>query len=161
MSDFATKPSRRRQLAAIGAFVSLVLALLSLFSGRGENFWELMLTGFGVALVVTGGWYFIAHRGSVRWVATGVAALGVVLLVAGLVMAGTDLLRVALAIALIVVSMLCAQRATNRHLSGMTAADLGPARDPARHPVLIMNLKSRGREGRALQFGCRGWSARH
>ena len=144
MNDFASKPSRRRQLAAIGAFVFLVLAILSLVSGRGENFWELVVTCLGVGLVVTGGWYFVANRGTARWVAAGVAGLGVCLVVAGLVMAGSDLFRVALALVLVVASVLCAQFATNRHVSAMTAADLGPARGPARHPVLIMNPKSGG-----------------
>ena len=131
MNDLATKPSRRRQLAAIGAFVFLVLGLLSLVSGRGENFTELVVICLGASLVVTGGWYFVANRGTARWIAAGVAVFGVCLLVAGLVMTGTDLFPVALGVLLIVASVICAQYATNRRVSSMTAADLGPARDPA------------------------------
>lgn len=134
----------RRRSAAIVALVALALALLCVVAFSVGGLTNLLVSALGVALAVTGSWYAVVNRGTVRWVAWLLAVLGLLVALVGLLAAGTDLRALVLAGALIVLSVLSAQYATNRRAGSVVAADLGTPRPPARNPVLILNRKSGG-----------------
>ncbi len=145
------KPDAPHRIAAVVALVSLVLALLAVLAFTLGDLVSLAVAMLGVGLAVTGGWYAVVNRGTVRWVAAGAAVVGVLVALGGLLAAGSDLRALILAGALVALSVLSARFATDRGRTSVAAADLGAPRPPARHPVLILNRKSGG--GKVQRFG--------
>lgn len=133
-----------RRLAAILALVTGALALLAVLVFMASSLAHLVVALLGVGVAVTGGWYLAANRGVARIVGGILAAIGLGVAVVAFVDAGRSLWALVGALALGVVSAILARRATHRHAAAVVAADLAPARPPARHPVLIMNRKSGG-----------------
>ncbi len=134
----------RRRVAAIVALTCLLLVVLMILTFTVGSLGYLVLSVLGVAVAVTGGWYLVANRGTIRVVASLVAFLGSVLAVAGLIAAGSDARSLVFAGVLMAASVGCAKYATKRRPDSVVAADLGDPHPPARHPVLIMNPKSGG-----------------
>lgn len=144
MATDATATAPQHRLSAAVALISGVAALIAVLAFTIDSFWNLLIALIGAAVVVTGGWYVVANRGTRRFVAALVAALGVVLVVLGLVGAGSGLLQLFVAGVLMVVSIVFAQHATKRRPTSVTAADLAAPHQPAKNPVLIMNPWSGG-----------------
>ena len=134
----------RRRLEAVLALVLGALALLAVLVFMLSSFTNFAGALIGAGVAVTGGWVLAANRGTARIVGGVLAAVGVVVLVVAFLRAGQSLLALLVALALGVVSAYFARRATRRHVTSVSAADLGAARPPAQHPVLIMNPKSGG-----------------
>ena len=80
----------RRRVAAIVALLCLLLAVLAVLAFTVGGLGNLVVSVLGVAVAVTGGWYLVANRGTIRVVASLVAFVGAVLALAGLVAAGSD-----------------------------------------------------------------------
>ena len=144
MATDATATAPQHRLSAAVALISGVAALIAVLAFTIDSFWNLLIALIGAAVVVTGGWYVVANRGTRRFVAALVAALGVVLVVLGLVGAGSGLLQLFVAGVLMAVSIVFAQHATKRRPTSVTAADLAAPHQPAKNPVLIMNPWSGG-----------------
>jgi len=149
--EITHRPTPGERAAALVALLALAAAVLLLLVGVVLHYLAVALTLVGVLVLVTAGWYAVSRRGVVR-AASLVAMLAAVgLLGAGLVLENIGLLHVVLLVvtaALSVVSARYALRKTGRqlhaHAEHLTRAG------PARHPVLIMNLKSGG--GKAERF---------
>lgn len=149
--DTAHRPMLGERAAALVALLALAAAVLLLLVGVVLHYLAVVLTLVGLLVFVTAGWYAVSRRGVVRAVSlvTMIAAVG--MLGAGLVLENIGLLHVILVVvaaAASVVSARYALRKTRRQLHAR-AEHLTRA-GPARHPVLIMNLKSGG--GRAEKF---------
>jgi len=144
MAADATTSSLQHRLSAALALIAGLGSLIAVLVFTIDSFWNLLIALIGAAVVVTGGWYVVANRGTRRLVAALVAVLGVVLVVLGLVGAGSGLLQLFGAGVLMVVSIVFAQRATGSHPTSVTAADLATPHPPASKPVLIMNPWSGG-----------------
>jgi diacylglycerol kinase family enzyme len=149
--DTAHRPTLGERAAALVALLALAAAVLLLLVGVVLHYLAVVLTLVGLLVFVTAGWYAVSRRGVVRAVSlvTMIAAVG--MLGAGLVLENIGLLHVILVVvaaAASVVSARYALRKTRRQLHAR-AQHLTRA-GPARHPVLIMNLKSGG--GKAEKF---------
>lgn len=145
------RPGLAHRASAVGSLVAAALALLCVVAFGVGGVVNVLVATLGLALAVTGGWYAVVNRGTVRWVAALVAVVGLAVAVAGLLSAGTGIRALLLAVALGAVSVAGARSATRRGVRSVVAAELGAPRPPARRPVLIMNPKSGG--GKAEQFG--------
>jgi diacylglycerol kinase family enzyme len=147
----ARRPTLGERAAALAALLALAAAVLLLLVGVTLHYLAVVLTLVGAGVFVTAGWYAVSRRGVVRAASlvTMIAAVG--MLGAGLVLENIGLLHIILlvvAAAASVVSARYALRRTGRQLHGR--AEHLPRAGPARHPVLIMNLKSGG--GKAAKF---------
>jgi diacylglycerol kinase family enzyme len=92
-----------------------------------------------------------SRRGPVRLAAGVVVAGALALLIGSLIAADISILRLILAIALSLLSLVTARHALRRSPSALdSAARRRPAATAARHPVLIINLKSG--DGKAERF---------
>ena len=136
-------PDAGRRTAAVLALVTGALALVAVLAFTVGSVANLVLALLGAGVAITGGWYVAANRGTARVVGGTLGDRPVVFL-AALLNAGRSLWALVLAVALGAASAYFARRATHRHVAAVVAADLAPARPPARHPVLIMNPKSGG-----------------
>jgi diacylglycerol kinase family enzyme len=147
----AIKPAVAERASAGLALVALAATILALLVGAVLNWTGTLLALAGVLIGVTAGWYAVSRRGAARGIALVLVAVAVALLVWGLLAADFRLLNVVLTVALALISVGSARVALRRrprvpwhpHAHGKAA----PA---ARHPVLIMNLKSGG--GKAERF---------
>ncbi len=141
---------RGRRTEALVALVTGLLALIAVVALLLGNLVAVVVGLFAAGLAVTGGWYVVATRGAARIVGGLVLATGLVILVAAFVGAEDNPWALVAALGLGVASALLARRATRSAPGATVAADLGPQRPPARHPVLIMNPKSGG--GKVTEF---------
>jgi len=155
--DTTYRATLGERAAALAALLALAAAVLVLLVGVVLHYLAVVLTLVGVLVVVTAGWYAVSRRGVVRAasLATMLAAVGV--LGAGLVLENIGLLRVVLlvvAAALSVASARYALRKTRRQLHARAHPDAEhlTRAGPARHPVLIMNLKSGGGKAEKLRL---------
>lgn len=139
------KPSWLRRVAAAVALGALVAALIYLVWAALYR-WHVLLIGvvpLGVAVVAA--WYILSRRGVARAIAAVVAAFAV--LVFAVVVVASESMRVLVTgLGLAAVSVGATSYAL-RLTEVASAAELGL---DARHPVLLMNLKSGG--GKAEQF---------
>jgi len=134
----------RHRIAALAALACSVLAVLAVAAFTVGDLLRLAVSVLGVGIAVTGAWYAVANRGLARTVAWLLSATGVLVALAGLLTAGTDVRALVLAGGLAALSVLSARFATGRGPAAVTASDLGAPHPPARRPVLIMNRKSGG-----------------
>lgn len=157
MSSNGDKGAGQRRLWAVAALLAGGLAVIAVLAFTVDSLGHLVVSAAGAGVAVTGGWTFVARRGVQRWLAAAVAGAGIVVAVVGLLGAGGDLVALLVAGMLLVVSTTCAELATHRRPTSVTAADLAAPRPPAKHPVLIMNPWSGGgKVGRfALEQQCR------
>jgi len=148
-TDARSTPSER--LAAVGALAALAGAMLLLAIGGASNLEAVLLLLAGMLLVIVAGWYTVSRRGSVRFVSLLVVAAGLGSMIFGLVVADLNALRVATLFALAALSVGMARHALRKSSRALSsAAGSSPAVSPAKHPVLIMNLRSGG--GKAERF---------
>jgi diacylglycerol kinase family enzyme len=139
------KPSWLRRVAAAVALTALVAALIYLVWAALYR-WHVVLIGvvpLGVAVVAA--WYILSRRGVARAIAAVVAAFAV-LVFAVLVVASESMRVLVTGLVLGAVSVGATSYAL-RLTDVASAAELGLN---ARHPVLLINLKSGG--GKAEQF---------
>ncbi|MCX2946886.1 diacylglycerol/lipid kinase family protein [Lentzea sp. NEAU-D7] len=142
-----TVPPERRRLArltflAAGAAVAVVLVAAGVRAGAG-----LVLIGAaGTAVALVGAWWFLAHRGLLRWLA-GTLVLLAPLAVAVLYVQARLAWVVVVCALLWAVALACGRRA-------LAAGARRPAESevpPPRRPYLIMNPRSGG--GKTGRFG--------
>ena len=142
---------RARQWSARAALVLVVAAFLLLlaFARRG-GLWLLVLTVATAAVAVAGLYWFLLHRGTVRWLALGLAVCAPLALVAAFVAER---------------QLWVAVLATGLWVAGVAAAHVALRPDPAdgalpvtdvpppRQPFLVMNPRSGG--GKVERFRLR------
>jgi diacylglycerol kinase family enzyme len=145
------RPTAGERAAALLSLLALAAAVVLLLAGVTLHLAGALLTLAGVFVCVVGGWYAVSRRGVFR--AAGLVAMvaGVAVLGAGLLAGDFSFPRVILlvaAAALSVVSARYALRPDERRWRALQEQTGRASR--ARHPVLIMNLKSGG--GKAERF---------
>ena len=149
--DTARRPTLGERVAALVALLALAAAVLLLLVGVVLHYLAVALTLVGAGVFVTAGWYAVSRRGVVRAVSlvTMIAAVG--MLGAGLVLENIGLLRVILIVVVAAASVVSARYALRKTRRQLHARPEHLTRaGAARHPVLIMNLKSGG--GKAAKF---------
>jgi len=138
----------RRWLARLAFAAVAAAVLVLLLSGALTSITALLLGTAGVAVACAAAWWFVAHRGILRWLAALVLLASPAFVIAKYVIAGL-LWEVMLSVALV----LAATAAGRAALSG-SRGPAGPREYPAaplRHPFLIMNPRSGG--GKVGKFG--------
>jgi diacylglycerol kinase family enzyme len=147
----ADRPSAGERLAAVVSLASLLAAAVLILVGIALNLAAVFLALAGVLVCVTACWYVVARRGLIRIIAAVVAVAALAAMVAGLFLANISIWRAAVVAVVAVVAVLTGRQALRRTPRALRSAASGhPAAAPARHPVLIMNLKSGG--GKAERF---------
>jgi diacylglycerol kinase family enzyme len=138
----------RRWLARLAVLAGVAAVLVPLVvAGIWVSIVLLLLGVACVGLALAAAWWFLTHRGVVRWIAAAVAVATP--LVVTLLVAEADLFRVVLAA---VVLWVVAGGAGAAALRGLDA-EAGPEEretPPPRHPFLIMNPRSGG--GKVARF---------
>ena len=140
------KPSWLRRVAAAAALAALVAALIYLVWAALYRWHVVLISVVPLGVAVIAAWYILSRRGVVRAIAAVVAALAL-LVFAAIVVAGEGVSALVVGLLLAAVSVGAASYAL-RPLAVNSAAE---RRLNARHPVLLMNLKSGG--GKAERFG--------
>ena len=148
----ADRPSASERLAAVAALASLLAAAVLLLVGIAVNLGAVILALAGVLILVTAGWYLVARRGLIRAVALIVALAALAVVVAGFFLARISIWRVSVVAVLVVVSLVTGRYALRRTPKALRAAVPRHPAPPARHPVLIMNLKSGGGKAERYQL---------
>jgi diacylglycerol kinase family enzyme len=146
----ADRPSASERLAAVAALASLLAAVGLLLVGIAVNLGAVILALAGVLMLVTAGWYLVARRGLIRAAALIVAVVALAGVVAGFFLASISFWRVSAVAVLVVVSLVTGRYALRRTPKALHEAVSGHPALPARHAVLIMNLKSGG--GKAERY---------
>jgi hypothetical protein len=139
------RPTPLRRAAAAIALAALIAALLYLAVAALHNWPILLLSVLSLGVAVKAAWYILSRRGVVRAAASGVAALALLVFIV-VVIASEGLIVLAIGLGLAAVSI------------GAASYALGPAAPAyalesapgARHPVLLINLRSGG--GKAERF---------
>jgi diacylglycerol kinase family enzyme len=151
------RPSAGQRLAAVAALACLAAATVLVLVEVARNFLDLLIAALSLILCVIAAWYVISRRGPVRLAAAVIMAAALGLVITSLVFADIRIWRVVLAAALAAASVASARYALRRSpaaLGSASALGSGAGRrqavSAARHPVLIMNLKSGG--GKAERF---------
>jgi diacylglycerol kinase family enzyme len=133
------------RLALLAAVAAVVVPLV--LAGIPAGIGLLLLGVAGVAVALAAGWWFLTHRGVVRWIAAAVA-VAAPLLVAVLV-ARADLFRVVLVAVLLWAAAFAAGAAALSDPDGTAGPE--ELQTPApRSPFLIMNPRSGG--GKVARF---------
>jgi diacylglycerol kinase family enzyme len=140
------RPGAGRRLAAVAALGCVVAAALLVLIEVARNVLSLLGAGLGLVLCVVAAWYVLSRRGWARLAAAVIMAAALALVIVSFIVADIRVWRVALAAALALLSVAAARYALGRPSGAGDAAVAA-----ARHPVLIMNLKSGG--GKAERFG--------
>jgi diacylglycerol kinase family enzyme len=140
------RPSPLRRAAAAVALAALIAALIYLTLSALNRVGVLLVSAVSLGVAVIAAWYILSRRGVVRAVALGVAAIALGVL-AVILVASESLLVLAVGLGLAAVSIGAASYALNP-VKAVSDAKRAPR---ARHPILLMNLKSGG--GKAERFG--------
>ena len=138
-----------RRWLARSAF-ALMLAAVAVLIGFAElaSLAMVAIGAVGACLVLAGGYWFLAHRGMLRWLALGLVVLTPIAIV--VIFALHNLIWVALvSIALAALAVAAARKA----LAPAASATGMPVREvpPPKRPFLIMNPRSGG--GKVAKFG--------
>jgi diacylglycerol kinase family enzyme len=137
--------------AALVALLALAAAVVLLLAGVVLHLGAALLTLVGVLVLVTAGWYAVSRRGAVRVIGLIAMVAAVAALGAGLLLENLSLSHVILLVAAAALSVVSARYALRAGPSGRRALKDQLTRvGRARHPVLIMNVKSGG--GKAERF---------
>jgi diacylglycerol kinase family enzyme len=140
------RPGPLRRTAAAIALTALVAALLYLTVEALNQWYVLLLSVVLLGAAVIAAWYIVSRRGVARAVAALVAVVALIAF-AVVAIATESLIVLAVGFGLAAVSIAAASYA----LSPVRAANDAVRAARARHPVLLMNLKSGG--GKAERFG--------
>jgi diacylglycerol kinase family enzyme len=141
----AGRPSGSRRAAAAVALAALVAALLYLAFSALNRWYVLLASVFSLGVAVIAVWYILSRRGVARAVASGIAALAL-LVFAVVVIASESFIVLAVGLGLAALSIGAASYALSPAGAG-NALERAPG---ARHPVLLMNPRSGG--GKAERF---------
>jgi diacylglycerol kinase family enzyme len=145
-------PSAGQRLAALAALGCVAAAAALVLAEVVRNFLALLVAALSLILCVVAGWYVVSRRGRARLAAGVIMAAALGLVISSLLLADIRVWRVALAAALSLLSVALARYALRRSPGALkSGTGQRPAVTTARHPVLIMNLKSGG--GKAERFG--------
>jgi diacylglycerol kinase family enzyme len=150
--DEATyRPTAGERVAAAGSLVTVAAAAALALIGAVLNFIALLIAIVGLLVCVTAGWYAVSRRGAIRIIGLIVVVVALAAMITGLVLDDFSALRLLLVIVVAAVSVLLARYALRTSRSRLrTFTELLTPVAPAKHPVLIMNLKSGG--GKAEKF---------
>lgn len=143
------------RLSALASLVALAAAVVIVALAAAANWQGIVITLFGLLVIVVGGWYVVSRSGLGRSAGIVIALAGAGLLVAGFVVAELSLLTWVSVVVLAVVSVASARVALHR--TSKAIRERVEARSPvapAEHPVLIMNPKSGG--GKVEKFDVLG-----
>ena len=146
-SSPAQPSSASRRWLARGAFAALLAAFVVIVAADGLTGLTLTVVGLlGAVLVLTGGYWFIAKRGTLRWVGLGLALAAIVFLIVVFLRQGVVLV-VLVALVLLVVGGVMARAALRPDSASWMPTT--PA-SPARQPFIVMNPRSGG--GKVVRF---------
>jgi diacylglycerol kinase family enzyme len=133
------------RLAFAAAFAAVVVVLLS---GALKSVTALLLGFAGLAIICAAAWWFLAHRGIVRWLAAALLVAAPVGVIVVYVAAGR-LWEVALSVVLAAAAVAAGRAALrNGRAPAKPREDAAP---PQRQPFVIMNPRSGG--GKVAKFG--------
>ncbi|MGD0701069.1 MAG: diacylglycerol kinase family protein [Trebonia sp.] len=149
--DRPGRPSAGQRLAALATLACLAAATVLLLAEVVRNFLPLLGAALSLILCVLAGWYVVSRRGAARLAAGVIMAAALGLAITSLLFAEIRIWRVAVAAVLAAASVVSARYALRRSPGALGTAAGRRAVTAARHPVLIMNLKSGG--GKAERFG--------
>jgi len=140
-------PASRRWLARL-TFLTAAAAVVLVLAGAGvrTSLGLLLTAAAGMVVMLAAAWWFLTHRGWLRWVAAVVAVAAPVTVL--IVYARASLIWVVIVFALLWVAMVAAGRAALRHSHHGKAAEFDSP--PPARPFLIMNPKSGG--GKVVRF---------
>jgi diacylglycerol kinase family enzyme len=142
----STKTRRWSARAAL-ALAALAVALLLSFTGEG-GLWLVLLTIAGTSVVLAAAYWFLVHRGALRWLALGLVAAVPVALVITFIAVGR-LWVALLAAALLGSAVVAARLALAPRLDEWELPVV--AATPPQRPFLVMNPRSGG--GKVDRFG--------
>ena len=138
-------PSVARRGAAVIALVAAPLSVLYLVLEAFDQ-WHVLVVGIAsLAIVVLGAWYLLSRSGAMRLLAASLVGGGLIAFII-VTIAGQVLRVLVVSGALVAIAIAAAGHALRARANQIKA----PAAPPAKHPVLIMNLKSGG--GKAERF---------
>lgn len=147
-----TKPDR---LAAIGALVLAAAALIVGAVSLAGDLGRALLAPAALLVVVVAAWVAATRTGALRLLASAVALIALAVVVLGIFTAESRGIGLAAVIVLLAGSTYLSRRALRRDPATLkTLPTPGTPVGPARHGVLIMNLKSGG--GKAEEFDLQG-----
>jgi diacylglycerol kinase family enzyme len=140
-------PAARRWLARL-AFLTAAAAVALLLAGAGvrASIGLLLVAGAGMLVMLAAAWWFLTHRGWLRWTAGAVAVAAPVAVT--IVYAVASLIWVVIGFALLWAAMVAAGRAALRHSRHGRPVEFATA--PPARPYLIMNPRSGG--GKVARF---------
>jgi diacylglycerol kinase family enzyme len=137
----------QRWLARLAFAAALAAVVVLLLAGALKSVTALLLGVAGLAVICAAAWWFLAHRGIVRWLAAAVLIAAPVAVIVVYVAAGL-LWEVALSVVLAAAAVAAGRAALTS--SRPPAKPLGHAAPP-RRPFVIMNPRSGG--GKVGKFG--------
>jgi len=140
-------PAGRRWLARL-AFLTAAAAVVLVLAGAGvrASIGLLAVGAGGMLVMLVAAWWFLTHRGLLRWTAGTVAVAAPVAVT--IVYALASLIWVVVGFAVLWAGMVAAGRAALRHSRHGKPAEF--ATPPPSHPFLIMNPRSGG--GKVARF---------
>jgi diacylglycerol kinase family enzyme len=147
-----TQVTRRQRWLARLAFAAAFAAVVVVVVASGV-LWSLtaLLVGIaGLAIACAAAWWFLAHRGIVRWLA-GAVLVAVPVTVIAVYVAAAILLEIALSVVLVAVAVTAGRTALSSGRSPRKPREDAAA--PLRQPFVIMNPRSGG--GKVGKFGLR------
>ena len=136
------------RLAFAAAFAAVVVVVVA--SGVLWSLTALLVGIAGLAIACAAAWWFLAHRGIVRWLA-GAVLVAVPVTVIAVYVAAAILLEIALGVVLVAVAVTAGRTALGSGRSPRKPREDAAA--PPRQPFVIMNPRSGG--GKVGKFGLR------
>ena len=136
------------RLAFAAAFAAVVVVVVA--SGVLRSLTALLVGIAGLAIACAAAWWFLAHRGIVRWLA-GAVLVAVPVTVIAVYVAAAILLEIALSVVLVAVAVTAGRTALGSGRSPRKPREDAAA--PLRQPFVIMNPRSGG--GQVGTFGLR------
>ena len=136
------------RLAFAAAFAAVVVVVVA--SGVLRSLTALLVGIAGLAIACAAAWWFLAHRGIVRWLA-GAVLVAVPVTVIAVYVAAAILLEIALSVVLVAVAVTAGRTALGSGRSPRKPREDAAA--PLRQPFVIMNPRSGG--GKVGKFGLR------
>lgn len=146
---------RQRWLARLSLAAAAAAVVLLLLFGGLKSITAVLLGAAGLALILAAAWWFLAHRGVLRWLAALVLVAAPAGIIAVYVIAGLTW-DVAAALGLGVVSVLAGRWSLRNDRP--PAGPKERATPPPEHAFLIMNPRSGG--GKVGKFGLRDKAAK-
>ncbi|MCB5274705.1 Diacylglycerol kinase [Arthrobacter sp. SO5] len=147
----AEVPQTRRWWARAAFVAIFCAAAVPLVAAGVLGTVALLLTGAGgVVVTVAGIYWFLISRGALRWFAIALAVIAPLVVLVLFIQAGL-LLEVMIALALVLIAVVCARTALRERREGSMMTEYpAPA---AQHPFLVMNPRSGG--GKVVKFDLR------